>query len=249
VTQPKALIDAEVYLYRAAAAAEYEAEWAENDWTYLCRHDEARASFQDTITGFREALPDHRLVLALSDGRSFRYDIFPGYKANRRKTRKPAGYPTLLRWLFTAASSRDWEVELLPDVEGDDTLGILYEEGDVIVSIDKDLLTIPGLHYRDEEFLAVSRVEADRNFYGQALTGDTTDGYPGCPGVGKVGAAKLLAPYHTEQEMWQAVLGAYAKAGLSERVAIQQARCARILRAGEYEHTIGVPALWNPPNL
>jgi DNA polymerase-1 len=247
MTQPKALIDAEIYLYRAAAAAEYEAEWAENDWTYLCRHEEARASFQDTITGFREALPDHRLVLCVSDSRSFRYGIFPGYKANRKKTRKPAGYPALLRWLFTAASSRDWSVELLSEVEADDALGILYEEGDVIVSIDKDLLTIPGLHYRDAEFLEVSRTAADRNFYGQALVGDSTDGYPGCPGVGKVGAEKLLAPCRTEQEMWQAVLKAYFKAGLTERVAIQQARCARILRAGEYEHAIGVPVLWNPP--
>lgn len=247
MTQPIALIDAEVFLYRSAAAAEYEAEWAPDDWTYFCRHQEAQATFQDTITDFREALPDHRLVLALSDRSSFRYAIFPGYKANRRKVRKPAGYPQLLQWLYTAAPSRDWSVERLANVEADDALGILYRPGDVIVSIDKDLLTIPGLHLRNGEFVEVSPLEADRNFYGQVLTGDTTDGYPGCPGVGKVGAEKLLAGCRTEAQMWAATLGAYAKAGLSERVAIQQARCARILRSGEYDHDASNPLLWSPP--
>jgi hypothetical protein len=53
----KALIDTEVYLYRAAAAAEVEAEWSTDDWTYLCRHGDAQATFQDAIGEIRDTLP------------------------------------------------------------------------------------------------------------------------------------------------------------------------------------------------
>lgn len=243
----KALIDTEVYLYRAAAACEMEAEWAPDDWTYLCRHGDAQALFQDSIGEIRDTLPDHKPVLVFSDRVSFRYGVWPQYKANRKKYRKPAGYRQLVDWVDKAGSARGWEVVRLPDVEGDDVLGILYEEGDVIASIDKDMLTLPGLHLRDGEVQEVSRLEADRNFYGQVLTGDTSDNYPGCPGVGAVGAQKLLAGCAAEMQMWEEVLKAYEKKGYGEAYVIAQARCARILRAGEYDLTAGTPLLWSPP--
>jgi DNA polymerase I len=243
----KALIDTEYYLYRAAAACEYEAEWAPDDWTYLCRHGDAKAQFQDGIGEVRDTLPDHQVVLVFGQSYSFRYGVWPQYKANRKKYRKPAGYLELQKWAWRGAAARGWEVETLSDVEGDDVLGVLYEEGDVIVSVDKDMLTIPGLHLRDGEVREVSRLEADRNFYAQVLVGDTSDNYPGCPGVGAVGAEKLLAGCAAEVEMWQAVLEAYEKKGLDEAYAITQARCARILRAGEYDHKACTPLLWSPP--
>lgn len=243
----KALIDTEVYLYRAAAACEFEAEWDTDDWTYLCRHGDAQAQFQEAISEIRDTLPDHRPVLVFSDRVSFRYGVWPHYKANRKKYRKPAGYRHLIEWVSKVAPARGWEVVRLPDIEGDDVLGVLYEEGDVIVSIDKDMLTLPGLHLRDGEVIEVSRLEADRNFYTQVLVGDASDNYPGCPGVGAVGAAKMLAGCTAEVEMWQAVLEAFSKKALGEPHAITQARCARILRAGEYDLTAQAPLLWSPP--
>jgi len=41
----QALIDAEVYLYRAAASCEYEIEWDQDEWTYTCRHAEAKTAW------------------------------------------------------------------------------------------------------------------------------------------------------------------------------------------------------------
>jgi len=243
----KALIDAENYLFPAAAASEYEVEWAPDDWTYLCRHGDAKALFHDSIGKVRKVLPDHQIVLAFGQRFSFRYGVWPQYKAKRKGVRRPAGYLDLMKWAWHGAQARGWEVQTLSDVEADDVLGVFYEEGDVIVSIDKDLLTIPGLHLRDGEVREVSRLEADRNFYGQVLTGDSTDGYPGCPGAGPVAAEKLLAGCTTEVEMWQAVLGAYQKKGFDESYAITQARCARILRAGEYDLAASTPLLWSPP--
>jgi DNA polymerase-1 len=117
----------------------------------------------------------------------------------------------------------------------------------VIVSHDKDMKTLPGRHLIDGEIHVISEREANLAFFTQALTGDTSDNYPGCPKYGPKTAAKLLAGLQTEQEMWSAVLGAYEKAGFNERYAITQARCARILRSGEYDHEKGIPLLWNPP--
>ena len=125
----KALIDTEVYLFRAAAACEIETEWAADDWTYLCRHGDAQAQFQDMIGEIRDTLPDHRPVLVFSDGPSFRYGVWPQYKANRKKYRKPAGYRQLVEWVAKAAPARGWEVVRLQDIEGDDVLGVLRDAG------------------------------------------------------------------------------------------------------------------------
>ncbi|MEB3320166.1 MAG: hypothetical protein VKI63_04420 [Cyanobium sp.] len=243
----KALIDTEVYLYRAAAACEFEAEWAPDDWTYLCRHGDAQAAFQDAIGEIRDTLPDHQPVLVFSDRVSFRYGVWPQYKANRKKYRKPAGYRTLVEWVSKAAAARGWQIARLPDIEGDDVLGVLYEEGDVIVSIDKDMLTIPGLHLRDGDVKEVSKLQADLSFYAQVLVGDTSDNYPGCPGYGPVAAEKALAGCTAEVQMWEAVLKAFEKKGYGEAYAVTQARCARILRAGEYDLDSSTPLLWSPP--
>lgn len=244
---PRVLIDTEVYLYRAAAACEVETEWAPDDWTYTCRHGDAKAQFQDMIGEIRSTVPDHRVVLVFSDRSSFRYGVWPQYKANRKRYRRPAGYRQLVEWVHAAGPAREWEVACLPDIEGDDVLGVLYQEGDVIASVDKDILTIPGLHLRDREILEVDRLQADRAFYSQALTGDATDNYPGCPGCGPVAAEKALAGCTTEAEMWAAVVSAYDKKGLTPQYAITQARCARILRAGEYDMENQAVRLWVPP--
>jgi DNA polymerase-1 len=243
----KALIDAEYYLYRAAAGAQIETEWDTDVWTYVCRHDDAKEAFQDAMADFIKATPDHDPVLVFSSGLSFRYSVWPDYKGNRKDLRRPAGYRQLTQWVSDVADGRGWKVEILRDVEGDDVLGILYEEGDVIVSTDKDMLTLPGRHYRDGGFLEISRREADLAFYCQALVGDRSDHYPGCPTYGPVKATELLAGAMTELEMWSRVVRAYEKKGFSERYAVAKARCARILRAGEYDHDRGVPLLWNPP--
>lgn len=245
--RPKLLIDTEYFLYTAATAAEVEVEWAPDDWSYVCRHGDARRAFQEAVDGFRSICPDHHPVLVFGDAFNFRYGIFPAYKSNRKKRRKPAGYLDLQKWVWSSGAVRGWEVARLPDVEGDDVLGILYEEGDVIAAVDKDLLTVPGLHIRDGQVIEVSRLAADLAFYNQAITGDTADGYPGCPGAGPVAATAALMGCTSEQEMWAQVLRQYEKKKLSPIYALQQARCARILRAGEYDYEKALPILWEPP--
>ena len=88
--------------------------------------------------------------------------------------------------------------------------------------------------------------QAYRNWFQQTLTGDTSDGYPGCPGIGAVNAERLLDTCNTPAEMWAATLHAFRKAEKSEAFALQMARCARILRRGEYDYKTNCPVLWVP---
>lgn len=246
--QPRALVDAELYLRRHTAVAEYEIEWAPDDWTYVCRHGQAKAGFQDFLASVRDTLPDHQLHLCLGTAASFRYSLFSPYKANRKANRKPAGYSQLIRWVIEAGEVRGWNIAMLAEVEADDVMGILCRPGDVIVSEDKDMSGVPGLHLRGTEFVEVSRHEADANVFSQALIGDSTDNYPGCPGVGAVTARKILAGQPDAAAMWAVVLKAFEKAGLTRRDAITQVRLARILRAGEYDIERELPILWSPPD-
>ena len=145
-----------------------------------------------------------------------------------------------------------------PTLEADDLLGILSsrlrtdETETVVVSIDKDLRSIPGLFFNigrpDDGIREITQEEADRWFMMQALMGDMTDNYPGCPKFGPATAAKALdAVAPTPGAMWSVVVAAYAKAGFGEDYALTMARLARILRDGEYDFNTKKVNLWEPP--
>jgi DNA polymerase-1 len=259
------IIDTEIFLRSAAEAATVDVEWQPDDWTRLCRHGVARELFTEKVCSQIEAVKVHcqrvqcygshlpieslsDVGLAFGSPTNFRRHAWPEYKANRRPSRKPAGWAALLDWVCDMANDQwNWLVLKHNGIEADDVMGIYSGPGRIIVSTDKDMLTVPGRHWRDGTMVYVSERGADLTFYSQVLTGDVTDGYPGCPGVGPVAARKLLADVSTPQEMWLKVLGAYEKAGKGVADAIAQARCARILRPGEYDLALERPILWTPP--
>lgn len=144
-----------------------------------------------------------------------------------------------------------------PDLEGDDVLGVLATsekiiKGEkVIVSLDKDLKTIPGLICDMRSYdgiVEITEAEADYMHMYQTLIGDTSDGYPGCPGVGPKTAEKLLAATDmTYETMWPVVVEQYARKGLGEEAALTMARIARICRRDDYDFKRKEVILWNPP--
>jgi DNA polymerase-1 len=107
--------------------------------------------------------------------------------------------------------------------------------------------TIPGAHYNygKQESYTVTEDEANWYHLMQALTGDTTDGYPGCPGIGKVTAERVLIGEHGGP-LWPRVVEQYVKKGLSEEVALMNARVARILRHTDYDFKKKEVVLWTP---
>ena len=68
-------------------------------------------------------------------------------------------------------------------------------DGDkVILTKDKDLKTVPSTIWfmQGDNYTEVSEEEADYNHMLQTLTGDATDGIPGCPSIGIKTAEKIL---------------------------------------------------------
>lgn len=244
-----ALLDGDIFAYEAAAAAETATDWGEGLWTLHAHEEPAKAALADRIRFLMEAIEADDLIIALSDKHNFRKDILPTYKSNRTGVRRPMLLPALRDYL-----RENYEVFERPGLEGDDVLGILSTWDEVvgtkvIVTKDKDFKTIPGnvyfAHREDEGVMWITEEEADYFHMVQTLTGDTTDGYKGCPGCGPVKAEKILSA-DPEKTLWEKVVAAYEKAGLCADEALVQARCARILRACDYNFDKKEPILWTP---
>lgn len=240
------LIDGDVVAYQFATAAETPIHWGDDLWTLHADAKEAKAKMDNFLAGLKEVLEADEMVIALSDRTRnyFRKQILPTYKANRDKVRKPIILRELREYLETQYKSYE-----RPGLEGDDILGILATtekiiKGEkVIVSIDKDLKTIPGLHYNTNKpelgIYSISEKEADYWHLFQTLTGDPSDGYSGCPGIGPKKAEELLADVPT----WKTVERVFQKAGLGSEEAKAQGQMARILRAQDYDFKKRVPNL------
>jgi DNA polymerase-1 len=142
-----------------------------------------------------------------------------------------------------------WECRSEDSLEADDVMGIMATRSPrshVIASTDKDLKQVPGVHYnwRTDCMERVTTPDADYWFYFQVLTGDSTDGYSGCPGVGPRRAKAVLEG--AGEDPWASVVAAFESKGLSEEDALAQARVARILRCDDYDLKHRRPILWRP---
>jgi DNA polymerase-1 len=234
-----ALIDGDLFAYRAAAAAETETDWGDDFFTIHSNVEDAYRIFVGLIEPCQKR-KFGALRVAFSSKTNFRKDVYPGYKSNRTY-RKPVGYAALVEKI-----RERWDTEVYDGLEADDLLG-LHSKTMTMITEDKDLRGVPGKLYHPglDRLEKIDRASADRFFYTQILIGDSTDGYPGCPGIGEKRAEAILEGVEGEQNLWKAVLEAYLSKGLTEEDAIAQARCARILRPGEYKNK--KVKLWTPP--
>jgi DNA polymerase-1 len=257
---PTLLIDGDILLYEACSANEVEQDWGDDLWTLHSDFGKCRTTLIDKLQALQKELKTKDFIFCISDDVNFRKEVLPTYKYKRKSVRKPVAYHALKKW-----AQEEYHCEMWPKLEADDVLGILATTGKkhpnqelIIVSEDKDLKTIPGKLYRKGELLQIPEGEADYWFMYQTLIGDITDGYKGCPKIGDKTAEKLLTPfileldhkYHTMhfdlKGAWKAVVQAYEKQGLTEADALQQARCARILRATEWNPETKQLKLWTP---
>lgn len=244
-----ALIDADILAYQAAASSEVPIKWDDDLWTLHASEEEARGKFLDHLSSIMEKCQADQFTLVFSDSENWRKQVLPTYKSNRAGTRKPMVLKALREYAM-----QTYPFEVRPTLEGDDLIGIMATgnkilKGDkIICSLDKDFKTIPGRHYNfgRDEFFNIDEEQADYWHMIQTLTGDTTDGYTGCPGCGPKTAEKILAPL-LPSEYWLAVCKAYAAAGLCEEEALVQARVARICRASDYNFKTKTVKLWKPP--
>lgn len=247
-----ALIDADVLAVQSAIVAEKAIDWGDDLWTLHADAGDGERIFRQSVDTLQEITEADKVILAFSDSANWRKQVLTTYKANRAGVRQPLIRAHLKKW-----ASEEYEAVIRPTLEGDDVLGILAtrqtKDELIVCSIDKDFKTVPGKHYNfgKQKFFEVNEAQANYHHLLQALTGDTVDGYAGCPGVGPVAAEKILQPFldgdtFDLKEAWKAVVATYDKKGLGEEEALTQARVARICRAEDYDFRNKTVKLWTP---
>jgi hypothetical protein len=141
------------------------------------------------------------------------------YKGNRDPAHKPYWYQAIRNYL-----TGTWGAVVVHGREADDECSIIGHNSEpgsyIIATIDKDLDQIPGNHYNylKQVFYANSADDGERFFWQQVISGDATDGVPGCFRVGELRARRLAddvigeaRPADRRPNLWAAVVAAYAR--------------------------------------
>lgn len=268
------LIDADVLRYQLAFSNTTNVDWdGDGETVEATQPDRAKAKLEEWLEDLLETFGATDFLLPLSCKKhNFRKDLYPLYKDNRKSKPKPSLWYVLDEFLESTWGDKIITIE---NLEGDDVLGLLASHPAprrcpgkrIVVSIDKDLQTIPCRLFNpnrpDIGTRTISLRDANLFWMKQVLTGDQVDNYPGFPGIGHKGADEILMPIHEEfldapedehlAALWSSVVETYTtrkpRGGtepLTVADALTQARLARILRHGDYSPKKKEVRLWTP---
>lgn len=242
------LIDGDIIAYKAACVNQQDIDLGDGIISSKTNLNGALEDAERIIDGIANKLNADSIIVGLTgplmeiSNRNFRKELLPTYKGNRSGPK-----PILLASVKEHIRSA-YDTKIKDGLEADDTLGILLTHPTlipgkrVLVSTDKDLLQIPGRHYNPDKEAKRMVTEAQGDYFHllQTITGDPTDNYSGCPGIGPKRAPAIV------DQGWPGIVAAYEKKGLTEDDALVQARCARILRHTDYDFKLKEPILWTP---
>ena len=205
----RALIDGDVILHSCL--------WGTKNF------EEAKGKIEFSLESWSDgAFCSERIVaLGPEEGKNYRDDIYHLYKQTATRVK---GRGVRLEHFY---QTKEY-LYSLPDAlvadneEADDLLGILlYDdpENSVVITSDKDLDQLPGLHYnpgiltKDKKPIFYEQKEEDANrfFLKQMLMGDGVDKIPGIPGLGVETADKLIADIKPYQAVAELVIEEYKK--------------------------------------
>lgn len=208
----KLLLDGDLFCYRCAASAE-------------TTHDGIAFGYMEQLLDdCIDKLEADSFQFYLTGTTNFRFQVYPEYKSGRANTPKPKHLESCRNYLTTK-----YNAIMSEGCEADDLMGVAQcaqtsQEQTIIVSLDKDMLMIPGTHYswrieggtpdkrwvREAKLQDISNEDGIKWFYTQMLTGDVTDSIKGVAGIGKVTAERMLRDCTTEEEMFSIVRDAYS---------------------------------------
>lgn len=203
---------------------------------------------KDQVLNYMQKIEDRtfadKVTVVFSDRKNFRKVLNRCYKANRNGTEKPVLFNSVREFM-----KEKWPSMSEPYLEADDLLGIVCttpteDEVPLLVSYDKDMRTLPVSIYnpQTDEFEKMTHEESERVFWTQCITGDTTDGYYGIPGIGPKGAVAIVDEVmskSTLDEKLEVILREYDHRYLDREYALRQCRMAYILRNGDYDPVDG----------
>lgn len=278
------LVDGDIIAFTAAAAVQnlYEDEFG--FVMPIARRQEGEAVVDNMLSNLKIAFKSTHMRVALTDPKeNFRREVWPEYKASRKASMRPLLLDILKTYLRDNHAAFHWD-----SLEADDVLGILNTEPQdypgrrILVGRDKDFRTVPGEYFhlmrqdwRVKPFVEqITPWEAQQFHLLQTLMGDMTDGYAGCPGLGKKRAQDLLdAPVvlrpqpgvktrgvnkgesttkwvsEPTRDLWACIVSHYKKAGQTEEDALVTARLAHILQHEDYNRETQEITLWTPDRI
>ncbi len=236
----KLLCDADYIVYKCCAAAESEIDFGDDVIVVTSKFKEAYSCVKRELNRIANKFGSFdEMILFFSDSKNFRKDIQKDYKGHRNR-KKPCGYRRVINKL-----SEEYSVIKMPTLEADDSMGIYATKntGNIIVSPDKDMKQIPGMLWNFEESTLIKPEDGAKWHLIQAMAGDNTDGYAGVPGIG---VKRAVALFEEKGYSWKTVVEAFKEKGLSEDIALENARLARILTNEDYDDEKMEPILWSP---
>lgn len=251
-----ALIDGDILVYKKAFAAEEKSDFGDGR---SVDKKKAEREINGHINDLADLVNADEVLVCLSDdSRNWRKEYWSGYKRDRDPSRRPVLWEHVRNFI-----QAEWPTKIVPALEADDVIGICAtsprfrpDAEKIIVSEDKDLLSIPGKQFnpaKDQKIRVVSELEADRWFLYQTLIGDPVDSYPGARGIGpKSRFARSILSANSVHEAWNLCVAGYRSKEpdkcdeMAARKALFQARLARILRHGDYDYKNKRPKLWTP---
>jgi len=236
----KLLIDCDFVVYKCCAAAETEIDFGDDVIVVTSTFKDAYSCVKRELNRIANKFGSFdEMILFFSDSKNFRKDIQKDYKGHRNR-KKPCAYRRVINKL-----SGEYSVIKMPTLEADDSMGIFATKhpGNIIVSPDKDMKQIPGMLWNFEESTLIKPEDGAKWHLIQSLAGDNTDGYAGVPGIG---VKRAVALFEEKGYSWKTVVEAFKEKGLSEEVALTNARLARILTNEDYDDEKMEPILWSP---
>lgn len=184
----------------------------------------------ETLFGFFRMLakllydwqPDSLLIVFDPPEKNFRHELFPEYKATRKKT--PDELKTQIEQIKTILPQAGFPVLIPQKAEADDLIASIVgaKEKDYqeifLVSGDKDLFALLSQKTKllrakkgFSDFLVIDKEYIKENIGitpnmvvdFMAITGDSSDNVPGVKGIGEKGAVKLLDQYKTLDNIYK----------------------------------------------
>ena len=240
-----AIIDGDIVAFKSAAAVSVKEDT-------IMQFDPARAKeyVEFMMNEWIKRIKPNVILMCFSDPsrQYFRHNIYPEYKANRGGMERPSALTFTYEYL-----AEKYRVVQKAGLEADDLLGILGTQPDienpVVVSIDKDIMTLPCKVFNPDKMRRPIRINpnvADLAVFKQAMMGDSSDNYKGIPRIGTAKADKILADAPHPKLAWDVTRDAFISNGLTEADALLMVRLARILRHGDYKEATGEVRLWTP---
>ena len=182
------LVDSDIIVYRCGLADREQTE----PLSYTLH------SVKQTLESILDVFePSDKTRVLLQGSGNYRNQVatIQPYKGNRDPSKRPQYFDEIREYLIEYKGA-----ELVHGKETDDELATTQwankDRSTCIVTIDKDLDSVPGWHYNyvNDEMYYVDLATANKKFWCQVLTGDATDNIIGCgirkEGVYKSGAKK-----------------------------------------------------------